>query len=199
MRHPSHLARRTVTGQTGDVTFEFIADRPALDFVATLAERGTTDVEGLRRPTDLRAWIRQSGLVDDPGRLTEPDLIRAKAAREAMFELLAALINGEPPPAAARRAVNAAAAAPGPRPTLDAKGQVTRSGGLDAALSALAADVLDLHDSPDRQLLHWCADDRCTRPFVDRSRGGRRRWCGMRGCGDRAKAAAYRQRLRSTV
>jgi predicted RNA-binding Zn ribbon-like protein len=181
------------------VTFEFIADRPALDFVATLAERGTTDAEGLRRPTDLADWIRRSGLVDDAGGLSGADLIRAKAAREAMFELLAALINGEPPPAAARRAVNTAAAAPGPRPTLDARGRVTRSGGLDAALSALAADVLDLHDSSDRQLLHWCADARCTRPFVDRSRGGRRRWCGMRGCGDRAKAAAYRQRLRSTV
>ncbi|PYC65712.1 hypothetical protein C7C45_27955 [Micromonospora arborensis] len=30
-----------------------------------------------------------------------------------------------------------------------------------------------------------------------RSRGARRRWCGMRGCGDRAKAAAYRQRRRT--
>jgi predicted RNA-binding Zn ribbon-like protein len=181
------------------VTFEFIADRPALDFVATLAERGTTNLEALRRPADLADWLRESGLVDDPGRLTERDLARAKEAREAMFALLAALINGEPPPPDARRHVNAAATSTGPRPTLDGKGRVLRSGGLDAALSALASDVLDLHDSPDRQLLHWCADQRCTRPFVDRSRGGRRRWCGMKGCGDRAKAAAYRQRHRPTV
>jgi predicted RNA-binding Zn ribbon-like protein len=57
--------------------------------------------------------------------------------------------------------------------------------------------VLDLHGDADRPLLSRCADDRCTRPFVDRSRGHRRRWCGMRGCGDRAKAAAYRARHRT--
>ncbi|MGH1526542.1 CGNR zinc finger domain-containing protein [Leifsonia sp. L25] len=30
----------------------------------------------------------------------------------------------------------------------------------------------------------------CTRPFLDVSRASNRRWCGMSGCGDRAKAAA---------
>jgi predicted RNA-binding Zn ribbon-like protein len=79
---------------------------------------------------------------------------------------------------------------------LDRTGAVRRVGGLDAALAALAADVLDLHGDADRELLSRCADPRCTRPFVDRSRGRRRRWCGMRGCGDRAKAAAYRARRR---
>ena len=58
------------------------------------------------------------------------------------------------------------------------------------------SDVIELHHGPDRALLRWCADAYCTRPFIDRSRGGRRRWCGMAGCGDRAKAAAYRMRKR---
>jgi predicted RNA-binding Zn ribbon-like protein len=180
------------------VTFEFIADRPALDFVATLAERGTTDLETLRRPADLAEWIRQSGIVDALGRLDESALQRARTAREAMFVLIAALIDGTVAPRGARQLVNEAAARPGPRSRLDAKGRVTRDGGVDAVLCLLAADVIDLHDSPDRECLHWCADPRCTRPFVDRSRGSRRRWCGMKGCGDRAKAAAYRQRRRAT-
>jgi predicted RNA-binding Zn ribbon-like protein len=176
------------------VPFEFVSDRPALDFVATVAERGTTDLEALRTPADLVAWIHQAGLVDDVRTLGPADLQRAKAVREALFALITALLDGEPPPAAARRIANAAAAGPGPRPVLDPTGAVRHRGGLDAVLSALATDVLDLHGDPDRPLLSWCADERCTRPYVDRSRGHRRRWCGMRGCGDRAKAAAYRAR-----
>jgi predicted RNA-binding Zn ribbon-like protein len=178
------------------VPFEFVSDRPALDFVATVAERGTADLERLRTPADLARWIREAGLVDDVGALRAADLDRAKEVREALFALVRALLDGEPPPPAARRIANAAAARPGPRPVLDGTGAVRHRGGLDAALSALATDVLDLHGDADRPLLSWCADDRCTRPFVDRSRGQRRRWCGMRGCGDRAKAAAYRARNR---
>jgi predicted RNA-binding Zn ribbon-like protein len=50
---------------------------------------------------------------------------------------------------------------------------------------------------PDGERLRRCDGARCTRLFVDRSRDGRRRWCEMKGCGDRAKAAAYRQRRRA--
>jgi predicted RNA-binding Zn ribbon-like protein len=39
-----------------------------------------------------------------------------------------------------------------------------------------------------------CANDECTRLFVDLSRSGARRWCGMAECGNRHKAATYRQR-----
>jgi predicted RNA-binding Zn ribbon-like protein len=178
------------------VTFGYVSDRPVLDFVATVAERGSTDLEMLRTPADLAAWIRGAGLVDDAGSLSAADLDRARALREAAYVLVTALLDGTRPPARARAAVNAAASRPGPRPVLGAGGAVRRTGGLDAALAALAADVVDLHTGPDRALLSWCADPLCTRPFVDRSRGRRRRWCGMRGCGDRAKAAAYRARRR---
>jgi predicted RNA-binding Zn ribbon-like protein len=174
--------------------FEFIADRPALDFVATVAERGTTDDDYLHSAADLRAWIRESALVDDIT-VSPAEFIRAIETREAMFGMLAALLDGRRPAPHDRALVNAAAARPGPRAEL-AGGRVRRTGDVDAVLAVLATDVIDLHDSPDRDLLKWCADDKCTRPYVDRSRGGRRRWCGMRGCGDRAKAAAYRARQR---
>ena len=67
---------------------------------------------------------------------------------------------------------------------------------MTAALTAVARAAIELVGGPDRHLLRWCANDACTHPFVDRSRGGRRRWCGMAGCGDRAKARAYRARRR---
>ncbi len=176
--------------------FEFIADRSVLDFLPTVAERGTTDEEKLETPQDLVEWARQSGIVDDLTAVSPRQLTAARSVREAIFGLVAALIDDTPPRAGDRALVNRAAVGPGPVLILDDDGRVRRTGGFDALMAALANDCLDLHDSPDRDLLHWCADQRCTRPFLDRSRGHRRRWCGMKGCGDRAKAAAYRSRQR---
>jgi predicted RNA-binding Zn ribbon-like protein len=40
-----------------------------------------------------------------------------------------------------------------------------------------------------------CSDPRCPRLFLDTTRNARRRWCDMATCGNRAKAARFRQRL----
>jgi predicted RNA-binding Zn ribbon-like protein len=42
-----------------------------------------------------------------------------------------------------------------------------------------------------------CADSRCPRVFFDRTKNGRRRWCNMATCGNRAKAARHRARRKS--
>jgi predicted RNA-binding Zn ribbon-like protein len=41
-----------------------------------------------------------------------------------------------------------------------------------------------------------CADPRCGRVFYDGSRNGKRRWCDMKTCGNRAKAARHRGKKR---
>jgi predicted RNA-binding Zn ribbon-like protein len=192
------IAYRVITGQTGDVNFEFIADRPVLDFLSTVAERGTRDEEKLQSEQDLTDWIEQSGIVDTTPPVTEHSLARSKSLRESMFRLVAALIDHQPPSPADRALVNAAAETSPPLLRLDDDG-LHRYGDTDAVLALLARDCLDLFDSPDRAALRWCADANCTRAFIDRSRGQRRRWCGMKGCGDRAKAAAYRRRQRSAL
>lgn len=176
--------------------FEFIADRPVLDFLPTIAARDSVGEEKLQTEQDLADWIRESGIVDAAPQIPPGDLGRVKALREAMFRMIAALIDQRPESPADRALVNAAAASPPPVLHLDDDG-LHRVGDLGAVLAVLANDCLDLHASPDRASLHWCADATCTRPFIDRSRGQRRRWCGMKGCGDRAKAAAYRQRRRT--
>ncbi|MEU5673441.1 hypothetical protein ABZ749_24395, partial [Micromonospora sp. NPDC047753] len=43
--------------------FEFIADRPVLDFLPTLAERGHADVEQLSTPTDFASTAYLSGMA----------------------------------------------------------------------------------------------------------------------------------------
>jgi len=178
------------------VRFEFIADRPVLDFLPTLGERGHADVENLAVPRDLAEWAVEAGIVDEAPSVDQAALRRARDLREAMFRLIRALIDGSGPDPADRELVNAAAARAVPALRLDADG-VHRTGGIDTVLAELARDCIALHGSADREALRWCADEHCTRPFIDRSRGLRRRWCGMRGCGDRAKAAAYRRRRRT--
>ncbi len=163
--------------------------------VATVAERGTTYNEHLVAPEALADWIAQAGIVDSPVAVTPEGLERAKVVREALFALVEATIDGEASPAEALRVVNEAAAAPPPTPALEGA-ELRREGDLDAVVSALARTALELLGGPERARVKWCAGEGCTRPFVDRSRGGRRRWCGMAGCGDRAKAAAYRSRQR---
>jgi predicted RNA-binding Zn ribbon-like protein len=49
-------------------------------------------------------------------------------------------------------------------------------------------------DAPDR--LRVCANTGCRDVFVDRSPGGKRRWCDMRTCGNQAKVARHRARAR---
>jgi len=180
------------------VHLEFIADRPVLDLLSTIAERGTRDDEKLQSEQNLASWIEQSGIVDTAPPVTNQALERAKALREAMFRLVASLIEHQTPSATDRALVNAAAEASPPLLRLDDDG-LHRYGDVDAVLALFARDCLDLFDSPDRAALRWCADPNCTRPFIDRSRGQRRRWCGMKGCGDRAKAAAYRRRRRTAL
>jgi predicted RNA-binding Zn ribbon-like protein len=64
-----------------------------------------------------------------------------------------------------------------------------------SALAPLARDtarLLALPDAPVRK----CAGKNCVRHFFDDSRTGRRRWCDMSVCGNRAKAAAFAKRQR---
>jgi predicted RNA-binding Zn ribbon-like protein len=176
--------------------FHFLADRPVLDFVATIAERGTTDDEKLLRPGDLADWARQSGITTVRPAVSSAQLRLAIEIREAAYGMLEARIDGSAPDREDRALINAAASHPPPLPELDATGTLSREGGIDAVLALLARDCLELLAGPDRTLLRRCDDPKCTRLFVDRSRGRRRRWCDMKGCGDRAKAAAYRRRHR---
>jgi predicted RNA-binding Zn ribbon-like protein len=64
--------------------------------------------------------------------------------------------------------------------------------GLMIPIIESAADGLV---SGELQRVRRCADPRCGRVFYDGSRNGRRRWCDMKTCGNRAKAARHRKKL----
>ena len=179
------------------MAFLFASGNLALDFVGTLNERRTTRVENLNDGGDVAAWLVGAGVLDTPPE-TDPDtLAEAVALREALFVVVERLID-EPDsalPSSELDVVNAAAASPPPAVALRGDRSLARTGSWRSGLSAVARDGLALVDVGDAEL-KWCADASCTHPFLDRSRGHRRRWCEMAGCGDRAKAAAYRARKR---
>jgi predicted RNA-binding Zn ribbon-like protein len=169
----------------------------ALDFVATVGERSTTWHERLARPADLDQWLRAAGVVDKPVGATAADLDAARELREAIYALLRAATTGSALPRTAVQVVNRAGTTPPPIVRLTTSGHVQRSGTAAAARAELARAAVDLIGGADLSRVRWCADTTCTRPFLDRSRAGGRRWCGMAGCGDRAKARAYRSRRRA--
>jgi len=51
----------------------------------------------------------------------------------------------------------------------------------------------------DTSRLRICANDSCRWAFHDNSPTGRRRWCDMSSCGNRAKAARHRARVRASA
>jgi predicted RNA-binding Zn ribbon-like protein len=69
---------------------------------------------------------------------------------------------------------------------------------LDQARSAIAGSLAHYLAEHDLDRLGVCANETCSWLFVDRSPGGRRRWCDMSTCGNRAKVARHRAR-RSTI
>jgi len=80
---------------------------------------------------------------------------------------------------------------------LNDAGRVERDGDLDAALSTVARDAVQLLGGPRAVQVKECGGEVCTRLYVDVSRGSSRRWCDMHECGNRAKAAGFRARQRA--
>lgn len=64
--------------------------------------------------------------------------------------------------------------------------------GLLISIVESAADALILVELA---RVRRCADPRCGRVFQDETKNGRRRWCDMATCGNRAKAARHRMKL----
>lgn len=67
---------------------------------------------------------------------------------------------------------------------------------LAQARAAIAGSLAHYIADHDIGRLRICANDECSWRFVDRSPAGRRRWCDMRTCGNRAKVARHRARAR---
>ena len=178
----------------------FDAGRPCLNLLATLGRRGATPVERVANTGDFAAWLTGAGLLDAPVPVSEQEAGQMRQLRQAIFAVIDAARRTRTPDPGAVAVVNSFAAHPAPWPRLSADGRaVTRHSGdpVRAALAVLARDTIDLVTGADLARVRECAAPECRMLFLDTSRGGRRRWCSMARCGNRAKARAYAARSRT--
>src|SRR6185295_15539784 len=70
---------------------------------------------------------------------------------------------------------------------------------IDDALARLADPLVGELTSGDPERIRICDNETCRWVFYDTSRTGRRRWCDMATCGNRAKAARHRARAKAAV
>jgi predicted RNA-binding Zn ribbon-like protein len=68
---------------------------------------------------------------------------------------------------------------------------------VDQARAAIAGSLAHYLADHDLRRVRVCANDGCRWRFIDRSPTGRRRWCDMSTCGNRAKVARHRARQRT--
>lgn len=178
--------------------FTFRGGSLALDFAATLAGRKRAQSrELLPTPRDLARWFVAAGLATHKARVTEEDLVAARALREALYRLALARACEAALPDADRRLLNRHAAAATPAPRLDAAGVHWSRADAPALLAAIARAGVELLGGPLAERVRQCSGEGCAILFVDMSRTGHRKWCSMAGCGNKAKVATFRERNRS--
>lgn len=194
--------RRAPTAPTGEMRdgFKFRGGRLALDLPASLAgRRREVPSELLVEPRDLGRWLVAAGLAARAPDIAPADVEHARELREAIYRLATTHVHHRPIATADRAVVNRWAALPAPAPQLTSDGGLAWIGdGVDAMLSAVARDAVELFGGAAVDRLRACDGDGCAIIFLDSSRAGQRRWCSMTGCGNKAKVREFRRRDRQT-
>jgi len=177
--------------------FRFGLGHLALEFLATLANRFGDPLERLATPRDLERWLEQAE-VASRARCDDGLLADGRMLREAISRVLEAARGSRHPGRDDLELINAWAREPTPAPQIDPQLDLTWTGPdpARAGLAQLARAAVDLLAGPDLARVRNCARPGCSLLFIDHSRPGRRRWCSMERCGNRAKTARYRQRRR---
>src|SRR3954470_5729535 len=177
----------------------------ALDFINTLDLDDGQRIEHLDKPSDAADWFLDHRLIHDVDghRWSASDLEQIRAVRAALRDVVDSIVIEQSPSPDSVRLLNQVLHQ-GPRPQLELDGGEVRIGHrhvaspASEALVPIAEAIVDeiATGRPDR--FRICANDRCQWTFFDASPTGRRRWCDMRTCGNRAKAARHRARVKAT-
>ena len=208
-------ARTASPGRRDGEPFIFIGERLWLDFVNTDDVRRGVRFDALREFETFVQWLEAASVVD-----TERAAGLRRRAQQQPSGAAAALVDARRVRASLRalaergstteRARNDTIAeinrilgrsAGTRRLEPNGDGSFTRSfvpvgdafAGLMIPVVESAADALVIGEL---SRIRRCADGRCPRVFFDGTKNGRRRWCDMATCGNRAKAARHRVRLR---
>ncbi|MBL8961304.1 MAG: CGNR zinc finger domain-containing protein [Gemmatimonadetes bacterium] len=193
--------------------FSRVGERLWLDFVNTDEARRGQRVDLLRDFDALVAFLVDTAVLDD-----ERASGMRRRAHQQPAGATATLVDARRTRAALRQLAERGAQSE--RARLDALAEINRVLGRSAVTrrvdlqedgrfvrtfvpvgDAFAALLIPVIESAADALIDGelarvrrCGDPRCTRVFLDDTRNGRRRWCEMSTCGNRAKAARWRER-----
>jgi predicted RNA-binding Zn ribbon-like protein len=190
-----------------DDRFARIGNNLSADFANTVVSfereggslHGAADVLDFLRATGALAAADDAAARGLAGADDAAFVALALRLRTAVTEALVAIETGSPLAADALALINDVLRADAAYERIDARGDVyalvrTRLSDDPAALLApIARDAARLLATPGVPLRH-CAGVNCVRHFYDDSRTGKRRWCDMAICGNRAKVAAFTAR-----
>lgn len=187
-----------------------------LDFVNTLEFQKGQPVDHLESLRTALAWLFRNDLLhrhmledelrrsrEDPA-TAEKTLAKMRRVRAAMRELADATVEHRPADARQVDEINRALRThyvyylvPGP----DGVSMDHRHHGdpIDGAMARLAESLAREVSQGHPERLRICANDECRWVFHDTSRTGKRKWCDMATCGNRAKVARHRARKREEV
>jgi predicted RNA-binding Zn ribbon-like protein len=185
-----------------------------LDFVNTLENDSDGSTEHLPDIESAVRWFDEHQLlhrrmVDEQLRRYEGDeAARARVMRHirvlrgALRELLDATVEHRPASDKALREVNRALRIQYIYELVPAPDGVSldhRHEGdpIRGALARLSESIARELTQPDADRLRICANEDCRWVFYDTSPAGRRKWCNMAVCGNRAKVARHRERKKA--
>jgi predicted RNA-binding Zn ribbon-like protein len=197
----------------------FIADAPALDFLNSLATPVDVPVEWLDDGKGLLRWLHQARLVSEPvleqmrteALPGELDKVadQARNLRE-WFRGFVRKHRGRPLTRSdlkklepLNRLLERDESFSQIAPATDKNGNafellaMRRWRSPEALLLPIAETLARFVCSEDFTYVKACEGPACTLLFADHTRGRARRWCSMAICGNRAKQAAHRHRLKA--
>jgi predicted RNA-binding Zn ribbon-like protein len=198
----------------------------ALEFLDTLEYEHGEPVELLQTTAAAVDWLHEHRVLHEhlepectaiqtPGIAADLALARVWSVRAALRELVDATVEERPPAESALEIANAAmgarqrlvlvrrsdtpleaGSADAGRPSPVILGHEHEGDPLDDAVARIAERIAREVSGDDADRLRICANETCRYVFFDDSRTGKRRWCDMATCGNRAKAARHRARAR---
>jgi predicted RNA-binding Zn ribbon-like protein len=195
--------------------FDFNGNRLCIDFSNTLHDRTTsTPRDHFSNYSDFAWWSQAAGILqpEETQLLLEEAkrhpaeaaqvLQKARALRETLYRIFSAITREDTVESADLQALNAAYAGVMSRAcivqsedgfTWDWKGKETA---LERMIWDIVRSAAELLVSEELHLLHECAAEDCGWLFLDTSKNHSRRWCDMKGCGNRTKVGRHYERTR---
>jgi predicted RNA-binding Zn ribbon-like protein len=187
-------------GRPRSMQFRLGSRRPCIALVATLGDRGTEQpVERVPDLENLVRWCAEARFLPASARISAPELASLRLLREAIYRAACAVRQSRKPSSEDVATINSWAARGTlvPELTPDGRSADWRSERtLSPVLATIARDAIDLLTRTPPVRIKLCADPTCRGLFVDESRPGKRRWCSMNFCGNRAKSRTFARRHR---